>query len=290
MKPTSGARVRQASVNCQEMQNAPPETSENLERLSNRAAKDAGDSAGEHLRGACHLGHEAGRTMPHELRPIDGKGLVKHLEADVAGDVHRHPRDKHRAGHKKGMLEERAGDNERHHPQHGDERIVGEEAVEPGIEFLRGVEQRLITTEIEGHGVERPLRSRSLILGKHLRCQLSPDRLLLRAADPDPPRSILDPLGVPRLQRLPIERDFNDRKQGGNIGAPHTGHAGRAEERGHQQRPTLDRIAKGSDEGVHGLILPLATGRRCGGGRQTHRTRSRNAILARRPAGIVLVA
>ena len=132
----------------------PRQAGENLERLGDRAAEDARDPAGEHLGGAGDLGHEAGRPMPHELGPVDGECLVEHFQADVPGDVRRHPRHEERADEQKGMLEKRADNDECHHPQHRCERVGGEEAVEPGVELFGGIKEGLIGPLAHEHGVE----------------------------------------------------------------------------------------------------------------------------------------
>ena len=60
-----------------------------------------------------------------------------------------------------------------------------------------------------------------------------------------------DPLLVPVLQRLPVEGDFNNRKECCDVRAPETGNTGRAEESAKEEWPTLGRIAESAEKIFH---------------------------------------
>ena len=193
--------------------------------------------------------------MPHELGPVDGECLVEHFQANVTGDVRRHPRHEERADEQKGMLEKRAGDDERHHPQHRRERVGGEEAVEPGVELFGGIEERLIGPLAQNHGVEGCPRLRGLFRGEPIGGELLADHLLLRVVDLDSLPGIFDPPPIPRLKGVTVEGDFDDREEGGDVRPPQAGDAGRAEERRQQERPTLGGVPKSTEEIVHGRFV-----------------------------------
>ena len=110
------------------------------------------------------------------------------------------------------MFDECADDDEHHHHEHGLEWIAGQESVEPGLEAQACRDEGLVSGERELEGVEPMPRLDKFWPGQspglHLGFKLSP----FRTSRGSPLFRLLDPILIPGLERLPLERHLDDRK------------------------------------------------------------------------------